>query len=466
MRKSIKITLMSLLLFIVLSAFAIINEPLINLEGITEINLNLGDEYIEMGYSGKTRLLSMNDKVKITNNINNKKIGKYEVKYKLKFLFNTKTVVRHVNVVDNIKPELTLIGKTELKMCPNAKYKEEGYTVIDNYDKNLEKKVKIKRTNKEIIYSVKDSSGNIDQKTRKIISSDNDGPNITVSGDDVIIVKKGSQFKKPEYKAIDNCDGNLTNKVKIEGKIDTKKIGTQKLTYKVKDSTGNESIKYKTVYVTDKENNNGGIIYLTFDDGPSESTTPVILDILKSEGVSATFFVTDKDDSLDYLIKREDKEGHTVALHTATHNYSYVYSSKEAYFEDLKRVSDEVKRIIGKESKIIRFPGGSSNTVSIRYSPGLMSYLTNEVQKRGYRYFDWNVDSEDATRRVDADSEYAKVTQGLRPGRENVVLMHDFGGNEPTKNSLRRIIKYGKEKGYIFATLTESSFGAHHPINN
>ena len=465
MKKSIKITLLSLLLFVLLSAFAIINEPLIDLNGMTDINLNLGDDYIEMGYSGKTRLAGMNDKVKVTNNINNKKVGNYEVKYKLKFLFNTKTVVRRVNVVDNIKPEITLKGKTTLKMCPNAEYKEEGYTVVDNYDKNLDKKVQITRTKNEIIYTVQDASGNIDQKVRKIISSDNDGPNITVSGDDLVILKKGSKFKMSEYKATDNCDGDLTNKVKVTGKIDTNKIGAQKLTYKVKDSSGNESIKYKTVYITDK-NNNGGIIYLTFDDGPSESTTPVILDILKEEGVSATFFVTDKDDSLDYLIKREDKEGHTVALHTATHNYSYVYASKESYFEDLKRVSDEVKRIIGKESKIIRFPGGSSNTVSIRYSPGLMTYLTKEVERRGYRYFDWNVDSEDATRKVNADSEYAKVTQGLQPGRENVILMHDFGGNEPTKNSLRRIIKYGKEKGYIFATLTESSFGAHHPVNN
>lgn len=118
------------------------------------------------------------------------------------------------------------------------------------------------------------------------------------------------------------------------GSVDSNKEGLYKLTYVVKDKTGKEARKYRDVFVTNQNNYNGGIIYLTFDDGPSEDVTPFILDILKEEKIRATFFVTDKKEELNYLIKREQKEGHTVALHTATHNYSYLYSSPEAYFED------------------------------------------------------------------------------------------------------------------------------------
>src|SRR5699024_1940945 len=84
-------------------------------------------------------------------------------------------------------------------------------------------------------------------------------------------------------------------------------------------------------------------------------------------------------------------------LHTYTHDYKTVYSSEEAYFEDLGRISDMVKEVTGDESHIIRFPGGGSNTVSAKYSPGLMTTLTRKVQEMGYQYFDWNCDSTDAS---------------------------------------------------------------------
>ena len=155
-----------------------------------------------------------------------------------------------------------------------------------------------------------------------------------------------------------------------------------------------------------------------------------------------------------------------MGLHTATHNYSYLYSSVEAYFTDLKTISDKVKRITDEESKIIRFPGGSSNTVSKKYYPGIMSYLTNEVKNRGYQYYDWNIDSEDATRKVDANQVYENVVNNLRPNRPNIILMHDFSENVPTKEALRKIIEYGKENGYVFAPITESTEEYHHHVNN
>ena len=189
------------------------------------------------------------------------------------------------------------------------------------------------------------------------------------------------------------------------------------------------------------------MIAMTFDDGPRSGTTDIILNILKEENVKATFFVTNS--GPDDLIKRAYDEGHAVGLHTASHDYSVVYASGDSYFNDLKLVSERVKRITGEESKLIRFPGGSSNTISRKYSPGIMSYLTQEVVKRGYRYYDWNIDSRDAEGgRFNADEITKFVTSKLSHDKVNMVLMHDI--KVTTMEALRNIIRYGKENGYVF----------------
>ena len=186
------------------------------------------------------------------------------------------------------------------------------------------------------------------------------------------------------------------------------------------------------------------------------------MDILKEEGVKATFFVTGY--GPDELIKREYDEGHTVALHTNVHDYARVYASDEAYFEDLYAIQERVKRITGVESKIIRFPGGSSNTVSRHYSTGIMSRLTKEVVNRGFKYYDWNVSSGDAGNTTLASGVYNNVISGLRPTRENMVLMHDV--KSYTRDALRDIIRYGKENGYIFEKITMDTDMVTQRVNN
>ena len=88
--------------------------------------------------------------------------------------------------------------------------------------------------------------------------------------------------------------------------------------------------------------------------------------------------------------------GHTIGLHTYTHNYDEVYESDEAYFADLEKVGEVAKEQIGFVPCFIRFPGGSSNMVSAKYNKGIMSRLVNTVQEKGYQYYDWNLDSGDA----------------------------------------------------------------------
>ena len=204
--------------------------------------------------------------------------------------------------------------------------------------------------------------------------------------------------------------------------------------------------------------------YLTFDDGPSHNTLKV-LDILEQYGVKATFFVMGTG-NLSY-VKKIHEAGHTVALHTYSHEYSQIYASQKAYFDDLQKISDAVKAQIGIESKVIRFPGGSSNTVSTNYCTGIMSALAVETANQGYVYFDWNIDSTDASgNNVPASTIVANVKKYGGRSKQDIVLMHDTGAKGTTVEALPQIIEYYIEKGYTFAPITVNTPPVHHGINN
>lgn len=215
-----------------------------------------------------------------------------------------------------------------------------------------------------------------------------------------------------------------------------------------------------------EEQNAKGIIYLTFDDGPSLDTTPTILDILKQKNVKATFFVINYNEERESLIKQEDEEGHTVALHGYTHTYSEVYSSPEACMNNFKKIQEKVYNTIGKESKILRFPGGGSNTISRKYYPGIMTEVTQRVIDEGYKYYDWNVDSDDAGKAKTSEEVYNNLINGIKENRSNVVLMHDFSKNNKTVEALPKVIDYCLESGYVFRKITEETPMVRHSVNN
>ena len=264
--------------------------------------------------------------------------------------------------------------------------------------------------------------------------------------------------------ASDNCDGDLTSKIVTTGTVDTNNLGEYAIKYEVKDSSNNITSKERKVLVIDHPNYSDRVIYLTFDDGPSYSITSKLLDILKEENVKATFFVINHSDSLNYLIKREYDEGHTVALHSYTHDYKTIYASSDAYFNDLTAISNKVKNIIGVSSNIIRFPGGSSNTIS-SFNPGIMTSLTNEVINKGYIYFDWNISSGDAGGAYNSSDVYYNVINNLT-SKNNIVLLHDFESNYKTLNAIRDIIRYAKSMGYTFDKITEFTPKIRHRVNN
>lgn len=210
----------------------------------------------------------------------------------------------------------------------------------------------------------------------------------------------------------------------------------------------------------------GKVCYLTFDDGPSDNTLK-ILNILARYNVKATFFVVNNAQTKIQYVKQIHAAGHTVGLHTSSHIYSQVYSSVDNYFADLNALSAKVKELIGVESKVLRFPGGSSNAVSKQYCKGIMTALSHMVTEKGYTYFDWNVSSEDASAsKVSASKITSAVLQGARNKNSICVLMHDAAGKTTTVDALPAIIEGLIVQGFSFAPLTTESHGYHHGINN
>ena len=206
------------------------------------------------------------------------------------------------------------------------------------------------------------------------------------------------------------------------------------------------------------------VVYLTFDDGPSDNTLK-ILDILKESGVTATFFVMGTS-KIEYVQNIADA-GCAVGLHTDTHDYAQVYISEEGFFNDLTRVGEKVKAVLGYTPNITRFPGGSSNTVSKKYNAGIMTRLTKEIEARGYSYWDWNCDSTDASgNHVAPDKLVESVKKQTGSQQRVVVLMHDTGAKDTTVEALPRIIQFFKDNGYRFGKLSADLKPIHHGVNN
>lgn len=397
--------------------------------------------------------------IKVSDNINNKVLGNYQVEVKVRYLFYRYNKYFDIKVVDDTKPSISLVGNNPTYVCPGKEYKEEGFIASDDYDGDITDKVNVIKNNNSIIYKVEDSSSNKEEIIRNIIFEDKEAPIITLNGGNYIVIYKNDKYVEKGYIASDKCDGDIISKVEITGNVDSSKVGEYSLEYKVIDNSGNETTVKRIVVVKERPK---GVIYLTFDDGPSYLTNK-ILDILDEEKVKATFFVIKGDN----YVKRAYDSGHTIALHTSSHNYSYVYASETNYFKDLTKVSDSVYNTISVRCKIIRFPGGSSNTISRRYNKGIMSRLTKEVSNQGYIYFDWNVDSNDAGGDGgNSNKIYNNVIKGLSYNKTNIVLMHDSVSHVATVNALKSIIKYGKNNGYSFKAITSDTQVVRHKVNN
>ena len=267
--------------------------------------------------------------------------------------------------------------------------------------------------------------------------------------------------EEPDYRkdVVAKVDSQVVP-VEVDSDVRIDRPGEYPVRYTAKAPDGTETTEETTVRVCDPHDR---IVYLTFDDGPSENTLK-ILDILREKGVKATFFVVGHNKNYLHCIRRAEQEGHAIAAHTYTHDFSKVYRSVDDYFADLERIEEVIEQQTGHRTNIIRFPGGSSNTVNRRFhkgDPGFMDRLKAEVLRRGYQYVDWNVCSDDATA---ATVPVARILKSACKDKyaEACVLMHDTRAKTTTVQALPAIIDYYRSKGYSFGTITSPSYVCHH----
>ena len=472
--------LIPVLLAAAAAGFLIFNrhEVRIELNGEETVDVEYGNSYQDEGaeaYYHETLIPFLHKELELTteNNVNEKVPGHYTVTYRASFRNLSAEAKRKVNIVDPEPPVITLVSDPEGYTPFGHKYEEEGYSASDNYDGDLSDKVQRTAYKDCVKYTVSDTYGNKTTVTREIIYDDRRGPEITFpQGEAEETVFVGGTWYN-DYQAVDDVDGDVTACVKVDGSVDTSSAGDYTLTYTVSDEHGNSSEISRLVHVKERPANNGAAgedsktIYLTFDDGPY-AYTEELLSILAKYNVKATFFTTSAYPAYAYCMALEAQQGHTVAVHTETHNYAYVYASEDNYWADFSRQNEVIAAQTGSYSNMFRFPGGSSNTVSMNYNSGIMSRLSQQAAARGLIYFDWNVSSGDAGGTTDTEQVYQNVIAGIqacsRSGVPSVVLQHDV--KSYSVNAVEKIINWGLENGYHFAALQPGSYAPHQNIAN
>lgn len=277
----------------------------------------------------------------------------------------------------------------------------------------------------------------------------------------VILVSMFAVSARLEMTTTKNAETSTQSQTTTKEETETteKTTTTESTTKSTTKTTTEQKTEKKQESTAKKEQSGDKTVYLTFDDGPGRYTKE-LLDVLDKYNAKATFFVTNQYPTYRGLIKEEAKRGHTVAVHTYSHDYSKVYASESAYFKDLEKMNDIVEQQTGQRAWLIRFPGGSSNAVSKKYCPGLMTTLVKSVGEHGYYYADWNVDSGDASSSSNATEVANKVINDIQHHSVSVVLQHDTKGY--SVDAVEKILQWGQEHGYTFKAMNKDSYMAHH----
>ena len=445
--------------------------PVIVLSGGNEVTIEVFGSFSEPGYSAEFNGIDVTKEVDVSDKINTDKTGDYTVKYTVNFLFGRAVKRRSVHVVDTKPPEIELLGGEEIWMVYDPDEIDTGnFSAYDNYDGDItDKTVVTTLRNGDCItvsYLAADSSGNEAHATRTFEVGHLGIPKINLNGYSTITLRTGSTYDEQGATAADSAGRNITEKIVVSGKVDTREPGIYRITYSVTDAQNNEAAVMRIVNVVSEDYARGNMVYLTFDDGPSRKNTPKILDVLKKHSVKATFFIINFSNGDSDIIRRIQDEGHTVGIHGYSHRYRDIYASEEAFMQNITKLGNRVYDISGVKVKFIRFPGGSSNVVSA-FNAGIMTRLTKRVIEEGYVYYDWNVESGDASKKAaDKDVIVENVINGLKPGRENVVLMHDSKDKITTVEALPEIIEYCRNQGYSFAPITDITEPVIHKVKN
>jgi peptidoglycan/xylan/chitin deacetylase (PgdA/CDA1 family) len=189
----------------------------------------------------------------------------------------------------------------------------------------------------------------------------------------------------------------------------------------------------------------GKVVYLSFDDGPS-ATTSQLLDILGKYDAKATFFMLGNNmNAHASQVKRLVKDGHAPALHGMTHVKDKFYASPASALKEMNDDNAILKKITGQSTTLIRTPYGSK--------PYLTKAYRDKILTQGYHLWDWNVDSEDWRYKNDSNSIYNTVMREVHSLKKSspVILMHD---QKATLKVLPRILEALKKEGYAFHIIT------------
>lgn len=394
---------------------------------------------------------------------------------------------------------IDLNGKKRIELNYGDNYKEEGAAASflkQNLRVKIVGKVNTKRLGKQkITYEVKNKLGIIRKKERIVNIVDKQAPILKLSGTKEMDITIGSRYVDPGYKMIDNVDGNISIKVKIENNVNINKVGTYKIIYSGEDSSHNKvkvertvnvipkEITYKNTYDDidnkirtwwsgNKKNNkrpltgsgntmntlekynayyigeDEKIIYLTFDEGSNETYLKEIADVLNANDVKATFFlcnyfiVSNPD-----LIKDLVKHGHSIGNHTAQHKSMPVLANKGNFNEFIKQVrtiEDSYYKITGKKmDKVYREPKGEYSYRSLTI-----------IKDMGYKTFFWSADHYDFANDVSKEETLNRLMSRYHNGA--IYLLHPK--NKGNYEAMDTFIKNMKKLGYGFGLVRDIDY--------
>ncbi len=293
---------------------------------------------------------------------------------------------------------------------------------------------------------------------RTIIVRDTTPPKITLLEKEGYVTRPNMPYEEEGFTAVDVHDGDLTAQVE-------RTVTAETIVYTVTDAAGNRATVERPIVYIDWEVPDDKVVYLTFDDGPGEYTER-LLDILDEHDVKVTFFVTNQHPNYQDMIGEAARRGHTIAVHTYSHKFSEIYASEENYFADFEAMVAICEAQTGRRPTLLRFPGGTANGTSRKYCEGIMTALVEAVTERGYLYCDWNVDAEDSVGTKTAEGVAQNVINGIRDNYRpvSIVLQHDV--KEYSVEAVDEIIRWGKENGYTFLPLMETSQLSQQKPNN
>ncbi len=192
------------------------------------------------------------------------------------------------------------------------------------------------------------------------------------------------------------------------------------------------------------------VAYLTFDDGPSPSITPKILDILEKENIKATFFVIGKKvEEYPEIVNRAYKEGHYIANHGYSHNNSVLYKNADSFINEIKKTDLTIGNAIGVSnycSHVFRFPNGFMSNI---YKDKKNKYV-NLLSDIEYTYIDWNALNKDSEQKYTKEQLLNNLISSSKNKNTLVILMHDTNDVNDSSVVLKDSIDYLKSQGYEF----------------